>query len=79
MFSNNATGTCAIPPNVRNADGTPVDWWSWEAATGLRSMHPGGLYFAYADGSVHFVSTSIDLGLYRALATIQGGEAVSPP
>ncbi|HBI42106.1 MAG TPA: prepilin-type cleavage/methylation domain-containing protein [Planctomycetales bacterium] len=78
-YSNNATGTCAIPPNARNADGTPVDWWSWESASGFRSRHPGGLHFAYADGSVHFVSNSIDLGLYRALATIQGGEAVAPP
>ena len=78
-YSNNATGTCAIPPNARHADGTPVDPWKWEEAYGFRSMHPGGLQFAYADGSVHFVSNGIDLGLYRALATIQGGEAVSPP
>jgi prepilin-type N-terminal cleavage/methylation domain-containing protein/prepilin-type processing-associated H-X9-DG protein len=78
-YANNAVGTCAIPPNARNADGSPVDWWKWEYAYGFRSSHPGGLQFAYADGSVHFVPNSIDLSLYRALATIQGGELATPP
>jgi hypothetical protein len=32
-----------------------------------------------ADASVHFVPDSIDLALYRALATIRGGEVVSLP
>jgi hypothetical protein len=32
-----------------------------------------------ADGSVHFLANSIDLTLYRALATVSGGEVASPP
>jgi len=35
--------------------------------------------FAMCDGSVRFVTDTVPLGLYRALATIAGGEAVSHP
>ena len=31
---------------------------------------------AFADGSVKFISQNIDLGVYRKLATIQGGVVV---
>jgi hypothetical protein len=35
--------------------------------------------FAYADASVHFVSDNTALGIYRAMATIAGGEPVTLP
>jgi prepilin-type processing-associated H-X9-DG protein len=41
------------------------------------TIHPRGLQFAYADGSVHFISDAIPLQTYRALATIKGGEVAS--
>lgn len=41
------------------------------------SQHPGGAHFANADGSVHFVSESIDLGAYKSMASRAGGEAVA--
>ena len=41
------------------------------------SHHIGGAQFCLGDGSVHFISENIDSGVYRALATIQGGETVS--
>lgn len=40
----------------------------------FRSWHPGGLNFALADGSVRFFDDAIELSVYRALATIRGGE-----
>ncbi len=40
------------------------------------SQHTGGALFALGDGSVHFISENIDLGVYQSLATIQGGEVV---
>ena len=43
------------------------------------SHHPGGVNFAKTDGSVDFVSENIDLGLYKALASRDGGESVSVP
>lgn len=35
-----------------------------------RSLHPGGVHCLYADGSVHFISNSIDLKVWRSSATI---------
>lgn len=78
-YSNNATGTCAIPPNVRKADGTEYEKGNWENNESFRSRHIAGLHFAMADGSVHFISNSIGLNIYRALGTIQGGERASLP
>jgi prepilin-type N-terminal cleavage/methylation domain-containing protein/prepilin-type processing-associated H-X9-DG protein len=78
-YANNAVGTCAIPPNVSAPGGGTYPVWNWQNNESFRSRHPGGLQFAYADGSVHFVSNSIDLATYRALATINGGEVVSAP
>ncbi len=78
-YSNNAYGTCAIPPNVKRPDGGSYDPGDWQNTWSFRSRHSGGLNFALADGSVHFIPNSIDLTLYRALATVSGGEVVSPP
>ncbi len=38
------------------------------------STHPGGVQFGFADGSVNFLSESIDYALFQDLATINGGE-----
>lgn len=74
-YANNVHSTCAIPPNVKNHP-DPQDWPNVQS---FRSEHPGGLNFAFGDGSVKFISDKTDLELYRALATIAGREAVSPP
>jgi len=77
---NASTATCAIPPNYRKAPDTQVamegDWWHNYS---FHSRHPGGLHMAYADGRVAFLSDGIDLDVYRAMATIAGQEAVTPP
>jgi len=78
-YSNNAYGTCAIPPNVKRPNGESYDPGDWQNTWSFRSRHSGGLNFALADGSVHFIANSIDLTLYRALATVSGGEVASPP
>ncbi|GIW94226.1 MAG: prepilin-type N-terminal cleavage/methylation domain-containing protein [Pirellulaceae bacterium] len=39
------------------------------------AMHPGGIYVVFADGRVQFVSESISLLTFAALATRAGGEA----
>ncbi len=72
--STESNATAAIPPNARRPDGTEYPEDDWTGHNGFRSRHPGGVQFAYADGSVHFISDSIELGVYRALATISGGE-----
>ena len=46
---------------------------------GFRSLHPGGALFAMGDGSVHFISETIDFELYNNLGTKSGGEVVTLP
>lgn len=43
------------------------------------SHHVGGLNVAMADGSVHFITASIDQELYWALGSSNGGETVELP
>jgi prepilin-type N-terminal cleavage/methylation domain-containing protein/prepilin-type processing-associated H-X9-DG protein len=71
--------TCAIPPNVKPLGGGTIPPDAWYLLHGFKSRHPGGVQFAYADGSVHFIADSIPLGIYRAMATRAGGEVASPP
>ncbi|MAT73237.1 MAG: hypothetical protein CMJ58_27445 [Planctomycetaceae bacterium] len=49
----------------------------WPNMRGFRSKHPGGANFAFCDGSVEFITDSIDHLTYRALATKAGGEVAS--
>jgi prepilin-type N-terminal cleavage/methylation domain-containing protein len=83
-YSNGANSTCAIPPNTgvtiptgSSKSLTPSDSGNWPERYSFRSRHPGGLQFAYADASVHFIQDSIPLLTYRQLATIKGGEVAN--
>ena len=78
MFGNHGSGTCSIPPNSPGAPANASEDSSWSENYSFRSKHPGGLSFAFADGSVHFIDQAIDLSTYRALATVSGGENVPP-
>jgi prepilin-type N-terminal cleavage/methylation domain-containing protein/prepilin-type processing-associated H-X9-DG protein len=43
------------------------------------SYHPSGTNFTFGDGSVKIIAETIDLELYHALATMQGGEVATAP
>lgn len=43
------------------------------------SNHPGGTNFLYGDGSVRLITESVDLQVYRGLATIRGREPIVAP
>jgi len=64
--------------------GIPTDWLinCPQALTTLgewafRSNHPGGVNFAFADGSVKFIKQSVGDQPYQALGTRAGGEVIS--
>jgi prepilin-type N-terminal cleavage/methylation domain-containing protein len=78
-YSNNAVGTCAIPPNYQMPPAMTASPGNWPTTYSFRSHHTNGLQFAYADASVHFINEGIDIATYRAMATIQGGETLMAP
>jgi prepilin-type N-terminal cleavage/methylation domain-containing protein/prepilin-type processing-associated H-X9-DG protein len=70
--------TTAFPINHRNHDFAqailpPTDH---NNCIGFRSLHPGGAQFVFCDGSVHFISETIDILTYRALASRDGSEVL---
>ena len=75
----NGSYACKVmqhPPNVqvdRTADGVDFNHLP------MGSFHPGGLNFVMCDGSVQFLSESIDFERFRDLATVDGNEPTQLP
>jgi prepilin-type N-terminal cleavage/methylation domain-containing protein/prepilin-type processing-associated H-X9-DG protein len=42
-----------------------------------RSLHPGGVNLLLCDGSGRFIASNVDLAVWKAIATRDGGEAVA--
>jgi len=61
-----------LPPNGRSCMYPPG-----RIATTANSYHTGGVHTLLCDGSVRFVSDNVDLGKWRALGSISGGEVLS--
>ena len=49
------------------------------ALNAFGSLHSGGVNFAFGDGSVRFLTSSIDLVTLQALSTRAKGEVVTLP
>jgi prepilin-type N-terminal cleavage/methylation domain-containing protein/prepilin-type processing-associated H-X9-DG protein len=52
---------------------------NWNVSWGFRSRHSGGCNFAFADGSVQFLSDGIDARTYNLLGCRNDGKAVAVP
>jgi prepilin-type processing-associated H-X9-DG protein len=48
-----------------------------EMTAASRSRHPGGVNVLKADGSVHFISQTINLKTWQAMGAMSGGEVVA--
>ena len=68
-------------PNSRTCTGMDSSMMmslsGWAEDIPASSNHPGGANVLMGDGAVHFIKDSIDLGVWRALATRNGGEVIS--
>jgi prepilin-type processing-associated H-X9-DG protein len=64
-----------IPPNSTLVD--CGDSGVVSGHTAARSYHPGGVNSCFADGSVKFVKSTINLTTWRALGSRAGGEVIS--
>ncbi len=74
FFSNGDYASCHVALNT-----FPADPANWPQAISFRSLHIGGANFCMADGSVRFIPESINVVIYRGLATKAGGEVVNLP
>ncbi len=75
-FPINRPAECAAGIGKPRVQGWEACWSDWPNQQGFSSLHVGGAQFALCDGSVRFISQSVNLGTYRDAATIQGGEVV---
>ena len=76
-FDNTLGCDQTIPPNnPMHCTQDRSDANQWAAA---RSRHPNGVNVVMADGAVGFVSSSVDIGVWQAMATISGGEVATRP
>ena len=60
-----------LPPNGRSCMFPPG-----RIATTANSKHTGGVHLLLCDGSVRFISENLNLGNWRALGSINGGEVL---
>jgi prepilin-type N-terminal cleavage/methylation domain-containing protein/prepilin-type processing-associated H-X9-DG protein len=77
----------SVPINYDSCGQTTPGWpapqtcntfFNYNTNAGFKSKHPGGAQFALADGSVHFISDSIDYRNLQRLGDRRDGESVEP-
>jgi prepilin-type N-terminal cleavage/methylation domain-containing protein/prepilin-type processing-associated H-X9-DG protein len=67
-------GSTGVPMNQQPVPEGSPNFGAYEISFGSR--HAGGAPFGFADGSVHFVSETIDPKIYSALGTRAGREVI---
>lgn len=61
-----------VPDNQQNCN----DFRNWQTSQAFKSDHPGGAQFVFCDGSVTFLSETVDYLLYQQLGDRNDGEAL---
>jgi prepilin-type N-terminal cleavage/methylation domain-containing protein/prepilin-type processing-associated H-X9-DG protein len=89
--SNNGAGLCGtlIPINYNSCYGADVSlptgltgcnrYCTWNTEFGFKSNHPGGAQMLFGDGSVHFLSETIDHWNYQLLGAKDDGQPAHLP
>jgi prepilin-type N-terminal cleavage/methylation domain-containing protein/prepilin-type processing-associated H-X9-DG protein len=76
----NWSSSCADCNSTTNPSGDKARClWNWSVTWGFKSNHTGGANFAFADGSVRFISETIDHQTYQYLGCRNDGQPVKLP
>ena len=69
-----------VPINTKTLDQNPADSCTfrnnWNTAWGFKSNHTNGANFVFADGSVHYLTQSIDMTTYQLLGGRNDGQPI---
>jgi len=84
LVENGLCATTAQPLNLHKTyknqpNGRVTFAGDWRLFFGFHSNHSGGANFCVADGSVRFISETVGMNVYYAIATLDAGEAVAVP
>jgi prepilin-type processing-associated H-X9-DG protein len=79
LFSDGDWATCGNPINffIEPPEETVIKVTRWQEARGFKSKHGGGTQFVMADGSVQFISESVDHNEFRAMCTRNEADSAS--
>ncbi len=67
------SGADAVTARINNPDRKMIGDGTWSSLYGFGSMHPGGMYAGFADGSVHFLSRDINWETWYELCGARDG------
>jgi prepilin-type N-terminal cleavage/methylation domain-containing protein/prepilin-type processing-associated H-X9-DG protein len=82
MWFDGSTASCGVPMNYFRFLSPPdplAKAATWQYSYSFMSKHKGGCNFVMCDGSAKLQVDTIDMSIYQALATIDGGEPVEVP
>jgi prepilin-type N-terminal cleavage/methylation domain-containing protein/prepilin-type processing-associated H-X9-DG protein len=82
----NGYGSTIVPINYRTDSRDPTmcnppdrHYQNWALCFGFKSNHPGGANFVFGDGSVHFITQSIDTRTFQLLGCRNDGQVFTLP